>query len=180
MASGIKEAMLICNMKKWLTNIIDFFYPPFKKLMPLQTFRYAACGSGNAVLGILTYIVGYRYIFAERIFDFGFLAFKPHNAALFLSSFISFVVGFILNKFLVFDESYLKGRIQLFRYFLSFSFNLIVNYFMLKVLVEIWHIDAVISQILTALLVIAISYFTQRHFTFKMKPDGSPTLTNLK
>ena len=167
-------------MKKWLLNFIDFFYPPFKKFMPLQTFRYASCGSANALLGLLVYFIGYKYIFAERVFDFQFFAFKPHNAALFLSSFISFVVGFTLNKILVFDKSYLKGRIQLFRYFLSFAFNLVVNYFMLKLLVEVWHWDAILSQVLTALVVIAISYFTQRHFTFKMKKDGTPSLTNLK
>ncbi len=167
-------------MKKRLLNFIDFFYPLFKRFMPLQTFRYAACGSANALLGLLVYFIGYKYIFAERVFDFTLSAFKPHNAALFLSSFISFLVGFALNKFLVFDESYLKGRIQLFRYFLSFSFNLIVNYFMLKLLVEIWGWDAIVSQVLTALVVIAISYFTQRHFTFKMKQDGTPSLTKLK
>ena len=167
-------------MKKWLLNIIDFFYPPFKNFMPLQTFRYASCGSANALLGLTIYFIGYKYIFAERIFDFKFFAFEPHSASLFLSSFISFLVGFTLNKFLVFDESYLRGRIQLFRYFLSFTFNLIVNYFLLKLFVEVWHFDAILSQVISALVVIAISYFTQRHFTFKMKQDGTPSLTKLK
>ncbi len=167
-------------MKKWLLSFIDFFYPLFKKFMPLQTFRYASFGSANALLGLFIYFIGYKYIFAESIFDIGFFAFEPHSAALFISSFISFVVGFTLNKFLVFDESYLKGRIQLFRYFLSFSFNLIINYFLLKLFVEAWNWDAILSQVLTALVVIAISYFTQRHFTFKMKRDGTPTLTKLK
>lgn len=167
-------------MKKGLLNLIDFFYPAFKKFMPLQTFRYASFGSANALLGLFIYYIGYKYIFAESIFDMGFFAFEPHSAALFLSSFISFVVGFTLNKFLVFNESYLKGRIQLFRYFLSFSFNLVINYFLLKLLVEVWHWDAILSQVVTAMIVIGISYFTQRHFTFKMKPDGTPTLTKLK
>ena len=167
-------------MKQLIHRVLDFFYPPFRKIMPLQTFRYAACGGANAVLGLLTYILGYSYIFNGRIFDFGFFAFKPHSAALFLSSAQTFLLGFILNKFLVFSESYLRGRIQLFRYFLSFAFNLVVNYLILKLCVEVWQWDAVFSQILSAIIVILISYFTQRHFTFRMKQEGGAGFTHLK
>ena len=135
--------------------------------MPLQTFRYAACGGGNALFGLITYFIGIEYIFI-------------HNAALFLSSTITFIIGFILNRFVVFTTSNLRGRIQLFRYFLSFSFNLIINYWVLKLLVEILHWDAMLSQVITIALVIGISYFTQRHFTFRVKKDGMAELTDLE
>lgn len=148
--------------------------------MPLQTFRYAACGGGNALLGLMVYFIGYTYIFAGQVFDFGFYAFEPHIAALFLSSSMNFIVGFILNRYVVFTGSYLKGRIQLFRYFLSFSFNLIFNYGMLKLLVEVLQWDPLISQVITIGLVIAISYFTQRHFTFRVKNEGQTELSELK
>ena len=167
-------------MKAFITGIIDFFYPPFRRFMPLQTFRYAACGGGNALLGLLVYFIGYNYIFAGQVFDFGFYAFEPHIAALFLSSSMNFVVGFILNRYVVFTGSYLRGRIQLFRYFLSFSFNLVFNYGMLKLLVEVLHWNPLISQVVTILLVIAISYFTQRHFTFRVKKDGHAELSELQ
>ncbi|MBC7937373.1 MAG: GtrA family protein [Rhizobacter sp.] len=167
-------------MRAFITRIIDFFYPPFRRFMPLQTFRYAACGGGNALLGLVIYIIGYQYIFAGSNFHFGFYAFKPHVAALFLSSSVNFIVGFILNRYVVFTGSYLKGRIQLFRYFLSFSFNLFFNYGMLKLLVEVLHWNPLISQVVTISLVIAISYFTQRHFTFKVKKDGHTELSNLE
>lgn len=148
--------------------------------MPLQTFRYAACGGGNAAFGLLTYFISYQYIFAGRVFDFGFYAFEPHIAALFVSSTITFIIGFILNRYVVFTSSYLKGRIQLFRYFLSFSFNLVVNYGMLKLLVEVLGWNAIISQVVTIGLVIVISYFTQRHFTFRVKNDGHAEFTELE
>lgn len=148
--------------------------------MPLQTFRYAACGAGNALLGLIIYVIGYQYIFAGTDFHFGFYAFKPHVAALFLSSSINFIVGFVLNRYVVFTSSYLRGRIQLFRYFLSFSFNLFFNYGMLKLLVEVLHWNPLISQVVTIILVIGISYFTQRHFTFRVKKDGHAELSNLK
>lgn len=167
-------------MKQLITGIIDFFYPPFRKIMPLQTFRYAACGGSNAFFGLITYAVGYQIIFAQRVFDFGFFAFKPHIAALFLSSFITFIIGFILNRYVVFTTSYLRGRIQLLRYFLSFAVNLVINYGMLKLLVEMLHINALLSQVITIALVITISYFTQRHFTFRIKKEGSPTFTDIR
>lgn len=167
-------------MKELISSVINFFYPPFQKFMPLQTFSYAACGGGNALLGLITFYIGYRFVFAEQVVDFGFIAFEPHSAALIVSSFITFIVGFILNRYVVFTTSNLRGRIQFFRYFLSFSFNLIINYFLLKLLVEKLHIDAMLGQLITIAVVIAISYFTQRHFTFKVKKDGAAEFTELK
>jgi putative flippase GtrA len=167
-------------MKEFITGIIDFFYPPFRRIMPLQTFRYAACGGGNALFGLFTFFIGYHYIFAKKIVDIGFFAFEPYSAALFFSSTITFFLGFILNRYVVFTSSNLRGRIQLFRYFLSFSFNLIINYGMLKLLVEILKWDAMISQVITIAFVIGISYFTQRHFTFRVKKDGAAEFTDLE
>jgi putative flippase GtrA len=80
-------------------------------------------------------------------------------------------VGFLLNKYVVFIGSQLRGRIQLFRYFLSFSFNLVVNYMMLKLLVEIWGLDPLPAQCITITIIIAISYLTQKHFSFRVKKE---------
>ena len=135
--------------------------------MPPETFRYAACGGINTLLGLLVYYLSFYELFDEHVVYLGFMALKPHNAALFLSGFVSFSVGFILNKYVVFTGSNLKGRIQLFRYFLSFFFNIVLNYFSLKVLVEFLGFEAFLSQIFTTALVITVSYFSQKHFTFR-------------
>jgi len=156
-------------MKQTLTGILDFFYPPFRNLMPIQTFRYAACGGGNTLLGLAVYFVGYQYIFAKENFDFGFFAFKPHIAALFLSFCVSFVVGFLLNKYVVFTGSNLRGRIQLFRYFITFSINLVINYLLLKLFVEIFLWPVLLSQLITTTVIITVSYLSQKHFTFRVK-----------
>ena len=156
-------------MKQKLTSLLDFFYPPFQKLMPIQTFRYAACGGVNTLLGLLIYFVAYQYIFAQKNFNFGFFAFKPHIAALFLSFCFTFIVGFLLNKYVVFTGSNLKGRIQLFRYFLSFALNLVINYLLLKLFVEIFLWNALVSQLMTTSVIITISYISQKHFSFRVK-----------
>jgi putative flippase GtrA len=155
-----------------ITDIIDFFYQPFKKWLPLQTFRYASCGGGNTLLGFLLYTFSYKFIFKEQVFSLGFYAFKPHIAALIFSFLINFPVGFMLMKYVVFVDSNISGRVQLFRYFFVFLSNLILNYFLLKLLVEYLHINAIIAQVMSTAVVITISYLLQRHFTFKVEDTG--------
>jgi len=72
-------------LKDTILSVVDFFYPPFKRLMNLQTFRYAASGGGNVLLGFLTYLISFKYILHEKDLHFGFYAFKAHVAALFIS-----------------------------------------------------------------------------------------------
>lgn len=155
--------------------IIDFFYPPFRRVMNLQTFRYVASGGGNVVLGFLIYMISYKYIFHEKDFHFGFYAFKAHVAALFISFLFTFPIGFFMSKYVVFSDSNLKGRIQLFRYFMICLFNLVLNYLFLKIFVEIFHVYPLLAQVLTISIVVVFSYLAQRNFSFKAAPEEDET-----
>jgi putative flippase GtrA len=135
--------------------------------MPLQTFRYAACGGGNTLLGFLIYSVSYKTIFKNDVLDMGFYAIKSHNASLLVAFLINFPVGFLLMKYVVFIDSPMKGRIQLFRYFFVFICNLFLNYFILNLLVVRLHVNAIFAQVISTAIIITISYLLQRHFTFK-------------
>lgn len=158
--------------------IIDFFYPPFRKLVKLQTFRYAASGGMNTLLGFAVYFISFKYILREENLDLGFFAFKSHIAALFMSFCISFPVGFFLMKYVVFSDSKMKGKVQLFRYFMIYLFNLVLNYLLLKIAVEIFHIYPVAAQIITIIIIVLFSYVAQRHFTFKVSPPGEDDATD--
>ena len=155
--------------KDKIISLIDFFYPPFKKLMPLQTFRYAACGGGNTVLGIIVFFVFHEYVFKGKIFDFGFYAMKAHTASNIISFVVTLLVGFLLMKYVVFASSNLKGSIQLFRYTLSSVINLVISTLLLKFFVEQLHLNIIAAQLITTVIVIAIAYLSQKHFTFKIK-----------
>ncbi|HMK27887.1 MAG TPA: GtrA family protein [Chitinophagaceae bacterium] len=165
----------IHSARDFILPIIDFFYPPFRKLMSQQTFRYAASGGANMLLGFLTYLVSYKYIFHEKDFHFDFFAFKAHVAALFISFLITFPIGFFMSKYVVFSDSILKGRIQLFRYFMICLFNLVLNYLFLKIFVEVLHIYPVMAQVLTIAIVVVFSYVAQRNFSFKASPEEDET-----
>lgn len=135
--------------------------------MNLQTFRYAASGGGNVLLGFLVYFISYKYVLRETQLDFGFYAFKAHVAALFISFCITFPIGFFMSKYIVFSDSVIKGRIQLFRYLMVCLFNLALNYILLKILVERAQVYPVFAQILTTSIVVLFSYLAQRHFSFR-------------
>lgn len=166
----------IHSARDFILPIIDFFYPPFRRLMNLQTFRYAASGGGNTLLGLIIYYISFKYVFAEKIFHFGFYAFEGHIAALLVTFIITFPVGFFMSKYVVFGDSKMKGRIQLFRYFMICLFNLVLNYILLKVFVERFHIYPVLAQVLTIAIVVMFSYIAQRNFSFKATdPDGEAT-----
>lgn len=152
-------------------SFIDFFHKPFAKWIDRQTFRYLACGGSNTVLDLIIYFVSYNYILHKEMVQLPFFDMSPHIAAFFMSFSISFPLGFLLSKYLVFQESNLKGRIQLFRYALLVSSCIVLNYVFLKFFVEICHIYPTPSKAITTAIVAVFSYITQRNFTFKVKEE---------
>lgn len=158
-------------LKDWVSSFIDFCYPPFRKLMPLQTFRYAACGGGNTLLDIFIYFISYNFILKKQVLHLPLgIAFTPYIAAFIMSFAVSFPVGFYLNRHIVFPGSTLRGRIQLFRYFCLALVCIILNYVFIKLFVEQFEIYPTIAKILTTVIVVSFSYLTQKHFTFKVHP----------
>lgn len=159
----------IHNARDLILPVIDFFYPLFKKLMGIQTFRYAASGGFNTALGFVIFYIGFKFIFKEQPVDLGFFVLEPHSAALLLSFCICFPLGFFLMKYVVFSNSRMKGRVQLFRYFSLYVFNLGLNYVLLRLFVETFKIYPTFAQIINTAILILFSYIVQRNFTFKIR-----------
>jgi len=160
---------LIIGARNIITGIIDFFHKPFVKWIDLQTFRYLACGGSNTVLDILIYFISYNFILAKQPVDLSFITISPHIAAFLISFSISFPLGFLLSKYVVFTESNLKGRVQLFRYAVLVAINILLNYVFLKFFVEWCHLYPTPAKIITTAIVAVFSYISQRNFTFKVK-----------
>jgi putative flippase GtrA len=151
----------------WIEQILDLIYPLFRRWMPNQTFRYLACGGGNTVLDIIIYFVSYNFILDKKNVVLGGLTISPHIMAFIVSFLITFPLGFFLMSRVVFHDSNLKGRVQLFRYFLLVFVCIIINYVCLKVFVENLHIYPTPAKILTTIIVVSFSYLAQRNYTFK-------------
>lgn len=144
-----------------------WFYPPFRRYMPEQTYKYAATGGANTVLDIILYFIAYNYVLKKEILDLGFYAISPHIAAFLMSFAITFPTGFILAKFISFPGSYLRKRIQLLRYGITVSGSILLNYVFLKVFVEYCEWYPTPSKVITTGIVILFSYTAQKYFTFR-------------
>jgi putative flippase GtrA len=161
----MRNILHVCRIL--IIRIVDFFYFPFLRFIPLEIFRYGVTGGVNTALDIFLYFVFYRYILDRQILELGLVAISPHIAAFLLVFPITFTTGFILAKYVTFTASELRGRIQLFRYGITVSVAIFLNYIFLKFFVEYVGLYATLSKGLTTIIVVAFSYLSQRYFSFK-------------
>jgi putative flippase GtrA len=157
------------SLRNFILTCIDFFYGPFKKHIPLQTFRYAAAGGFNTVFDICLFSFSYHYIFKKQDLHLGSLTLSPHIASLFFAFCFSLPSGFYLNRYIVFPSSGLKGHHQLMRYIVVVLACVLFNYLFLKLFVDYFGWYATPSKIVTTLLVIVFSYTSQTYYFFRKK-----------
>ncbi|MCC8088286.1 MAG: GtrA family protein [Rikenellaceae bacterium] len=155
-------------MKRLIDKILGrlYFYP-LKKFIPYVTFRYAACGGLNMVLDWTLYFILYNFILRKENVDLGFVVISPYIAAFLIVFPITFFTGFWLNNNIAFHGSPLKNGVKMSRYLMVVCVSLLINYFGLKLLVEHFHIYPTPSKILVTLAATAVSYFSQKYFTFR-------------
>lgn len=159
-----------------ITKIIDFFYRPFRKLLPEQVFRYAMCGGGNMVLDWVLYFLMYNFVIGHEnvvlsfehlpIFSFEQVI-TPHIASLCIVFPITLLTGFWLNKYVTFTHSTLRGWNQLGRYILIVALNLLINYAGLKLCVEILGWYPTPSKMLITTFTVLISFLGQKYYSFR-------------
>lgn len=135
--------------------------------MDKKTFRYLACGGGNTLLDIFLYFISYNFILDKRVVHLPFVSISPHIGAFIIAFLITFPIGFMLMRHVVFHDSILRGRVQLVRYIMMVAVCILLNYIFLKLFVEQFNFYPTVAKIFTTMIVVVFSYLTQRHFTFK-------------
>jgi len=162
-------------MRPLILACIDFFHPPFKKFISLHNFRYLATGGGTLLLGILSYYFAYFFLFKTKEINFGFIVVQRETASLFFDYAVAIPTSFLLNKYVIFTHSELKGRVQLFRFLNLQLINILANYVLLKFLLELFReypTLAMLSRIAVSVLMALFSYIYQHYFTFSVKKIG--------
>ncbi len=154
-------------VRNTILKTVDLFYPLFQRFMPLQTFRYAACGGFNTVLDIGLFFISYNYIFLKKPVQLGYLTIGAHIASFLLSFMVTFPSGFYLSRYVVFQETNVAKAQQLGKYLMVVISCLVLNYIFLKIFVDSFGWYPTPSKIVTTFFVVAFSYFTQKNFTFK-------------
>lgn len=154
-------------IERTLTTVIDFFYPPFSRFISIDLFHYAACGGFNMVFDWILYYVFYHFVFGGKVFDFGFVAFTPHIAAFVFKFPITFLTGFWMARHISFAGSTVRGRVQIVRYLMVTLVNFLINYFGLKLLVEVFGLWPTVSYILINVICVTFSFLTNKFYSFK-------------
>lgn len=148
--------------------LIEWFYDRlFARFLPRDLFCYAACGGANMVLDACFYFLIYHYLVAERFIDLGPVVISPHIASLAVVFPITFFNGFWLNRHVAFRSSALRTRTQLMRYLLSVAGAILLNYLCMKLFVEVLHLWATPSKLLTTLISSLYSFLAAKYFTFR-------------
>jgi len=158
---------LLTTIGLWIQKVIDFFYPLFRKFMSPELYRYGVCGTFNVVFDWVLYFLVYNFIVQYRVIDFGIISLSPHIASLVLIFPITTFTGFLLQKYVTFTASELRGSTQLFRYFVVVFANLIINFLGLKILVDGLNFYPTPSKMIITIVTIICSYIGQKKFTFK-------------
>jgi len=156
----------------YIHAFIDFFYPPFKLIFPLQTFRYAACGGGNTLLDILIFYGSYEYLFNHNLVSLHYITLTPHIAAFLIALSFTFPLGFFMSRYVVFENREGRKRDQLPKYMVVVVGAILLNYFFLKLFIETMTLSAITAKLFTTCIVVAFSYYSQKYFTFKTPSEN--------
>jgi Predicted membrane protein len=160
--------ILLTKAGLWIQKIIDFTYPPFRKIMTPQVYRYGACGGANVVFDWVLYFCVYNYFFKHSLVELGFMTLSPHIATLIVIFPVTTLSGFLLQKYVTFTASSdLRGRVQLMRYLLIVMANLLINYIGLKLFVDGLNFYPTPSKMIITVFTVICSYIGQKKFTFK-------------
>jgi putative flippase GtrA len=161
---------LLSFIRHIIVGTIDFFHRPFARIIPTQTFRYLACGGSNTVLNIFIEYLAYNFICHRHdIHIYGTINIAPEVAAWIIAFAISFPAGFVMSRHIVFPESNLHGRIQLFRYALATATFILLTYVLIKVFaICLPFVNQTIRYTLICIITAILSYISQRRYTFKI------------
>jgi len=150
-----------------IRSLIDFFYPPFRKYMTLQFFRYGVSGVANMIFDWILYFLVYHFVLRQEMLHLGVVTISSHIGAKFITFPVIFISGFLLQKYVTFSASELRGRVQMFRYFQVLLANLLINYIGLKILVDLIRFFPTPANMIVTIFTTLISYFSQKKYTFK-------------
>lgn len=156
-------------MFKIIKKILDFFYPLFSKVLSREFYYYLACGTINTLSDWFLYFIIYNYIVAKQMIDLGFVVISAPIVSLIIVTPITFLIGFLLSKYITFSGSTVKAHRQLYRYALILIANFFISYFCMKFFCEVCGFWATPSKMITTIFTTIFSYLSQKYYSFRIK-----------
>lgn len=150
-----------------LRDTIDWFYKPFSKFIPQQTFRYAVAGGLNMVYGLIQYWFIFNFIIDQKDVNLGFVVVSAPIASFLINFVITFFSGFYLTRNIAFSKSEVKTKAQIVRYLGVVAINFVINYVGLRFMVRELAFYPSIANALIQIVTVAISFLINKFYTFK-------------
>lgn len=135
--------------------------------MPRKTFRYAFTGGTNAFLNLVIFYLFNTYVYQQKTFSLPGGQVDSYIAADLTALCFSFPIGFLLNKYIVFENNKGKGSRQLMFYAGLTASTVILHYALLRLFVGKMGLWATPSEALIIMLLAAVSYLFQTYITFR-------------
>ncbi|MBE7176068.1 MAG: GtrA family protein [Mucilaginibacter polytrichastri] len=143
----------------------------FRKILRNQVVRFFLSAGFGVLVDAVIYFLLYNYVFQKYNITVWGYRIKGVTAAFVISFSAQVITNFLVNKYLVFTESELKGRKQFFRFALVATLGFFANLLLLNLLVEL-GLYAPYARVLAALSLGAASYFVHKFFSFRIKKSS--------
>jgi putative flippase GtrA len=130
-----------------------------KKLITKYNCKYFFVGIINSLFGYCMGVGSYFFFYTQ----FGIIFISL------LSSFFSILFSFLMHKIYVFKTPMSNILKELIKFFVLYSFNIIISLFLIIFLVEIHKINIFVSQIFVMSFTFLIGYFFSTKYIFKIK-----------
>lgn len=147
---------------KLIRQLLKYFYPLFSRWLPYQVYAYLAVGAANTISNIGLFVLVFNG--TKNTSSFGV------EIATIVSFTISAISGFWLNKHFAFTQADHEKRAtgkQFAKYVLIAVQGQISAYLLTRGMVSFLLIDASVAYLLTAIIILTINYFLQKHITFR-------------
>ena len=120
--------------------------------------RFLIAGAWNTIFGYFIFLFLY-YAFSKYV-HYMFL--------LILSNILSITNAYISYKLFVFKT---KGNIikEYLRFYVVYAASIAGNLILLPIFVELLHIHPAVSQAIIIMLMVSVSYFGHKHFSFAIR-----------
>lgn len=148
-------------IRNLIHQLLKFFYPLVKKLMPYQVYAYLSVGAANTLLNIGLFVVLY-------------LALAHTMLAVEVATIVSFAVtvitGFWLSKNFAFTDAAndkAATKKQFGKYFLVSLQGQFSDYLITKGLIIVLLMNPTVAYLISTVIMLILNYFLQKYYTFR-------------
>lgn len=140
-----------------------------KKAYRSKAIRYIVSGGTATVVDVFSFFVIYNYILNKEHLHLSHIIIGAHIVSLCASFTLGLITNFLITKYFVFNESNLRGREQFVRYILVAAITFVGNYFMMKLLVDVFNVWPTLARLFAVGSIALLSFRLHKVFTFKVK-----------